>query len=155
VRAAAAVLVVTVALLVAVPARASEKHPTLAELEGEVMCLVCATTLDQSHSPFAERERALIRRLIAAGYTKSQIKDRLVAEYGEEILAAPPQHGFNLIAWVLPIVGVIAAGVVLGWLAWRWSHGRKEPPTPKPPGAPPLDPELERQLDAELARFDG
>jgi cytochrome c-type biogenesis protein CcmH len=139
-------------LALAAPALASEEHPTLPELEGEVMCLVCATTLDQSHSAFAERERAFIRRLIAAGLTKSQIKDRLVAEYGEQVLAEPPKHGFNLLAWVLPIAGVILAGVVLGWLAWRWSRGRREPPDDTP--APPLEPELERQVDRELARFD-
>jgi cytochrome c-type biogenesis protein CcmH len=148
----AACLFAVPALALAGPALASEEHPTLPELEGEVMCLVCATTLDQSHSAFAERERALIRRLIAAGLTKSQIKDRLVAEYGEQVLAEPPKHGFNLLAWVLPIAGVILAAVVLGWLAWRWSRGRRGPPDDAP--GPPLDPELERQVDRELARFD-
>ena len=151
-RALAASLVTVSALALAAPALASERHPTLVELEGEVMCLVCATTLDQSHSAFAERERALIRRLIAAGLTKSQIKDRLVAEYGEQVLAEPPKHGFNLLAWVLPIAGVIAAALVLCLLAWRWSRGRRGPPDDRP--EPPIEPELERRLDRELARYD-
>ena len=47
-----------VAALLAVPvAQASERHPTLNELEGEVMCPVCGTTLDQSSSPQANQIR--------------------------------------------------------------------------------------------------
>ncbi|MDX6414893.1 MAG: hypothetical protein QOH23_2303, partial [Gaiellaceae bacterium] len=54
------ILVVAVALLVVPAARASEQHPTLSELEGEVMCPVCGTTLDQSNSPAAEQIKRLI-----------------------------------------------------------------------------------------------
>jgi len=43
--------------------------------------------------------------------------------------------------------------VVVGGLAWRWSRGRDDEPPP-PDGLEPLDPELERRLDAELARFE-
>ena len=85
---------VLVAALLAVPAaQASEQHPTQAELEGEVMCPVCGTTLDQSSSPAAQQIKRVIAKGIASGQTKSQIEDRLVAEYGDAILAAPPRHG--------------------------------------------------------------
>src|SRR5581483_12051119 len=83
------------------PAAASERHPTLNELEGEVMCPTCHTTLDQSSAPAARRIEAFIRRRIAAGDTKSEIKAKLVAQFGPSILAAPPKHGFNLIVWWL------------------------------------------------------
>jgi len=152
VRALAAIAALAALAVVAPVALASEQHPTLAEIEPEVMCLVCKTTLDQSDSAFANQERTLIRRLIDRGYTKSQIKKKLVSEYGPEILAAPPDSGFNILAWWLPISGILAGAVVLGWLAWRWSRGRRGPPD-EPPSAP-LEPELEQQLDRELARFD-
>ena len=152
-RALAASLAVAAVAAVAAPAAlASEQHPTLAEIEPEVMCLVCKTTLDQSDSAFANQERTLIRRLIDRGYTKSQIKKKLVDEYGPEILAAPPDSGFNILAWWLPIAGILAGGVALGWLAWRWSRGRRGPPD-EPPGLP-LETDVEQQLDRELARFD-
>jgi cytochrome c-type biogenesis protein CcmH len=145
---------VVVAFAIAAPVcSAGEQHPTLAEIEPEVMCLVCKTTLDQSDSAFANQERTLIRKLIAQGYTKSQIKKRLVAEYGPEILAAPPDSGFNILAWWLPIAGILAGAVALGWLAWRWSRGRGEPPDEPPPRVQ-IEPELERKLDEELARLD-
>ena len=142
-------LILVAALLAAPVARASEQHPTQAELEGEVMCPVCGTTLDQSNSPAAEQIKRVIARRIAAGDTKSQIKDRLVANYGESILAAPPHHGFGLVAWWLPIVGIVVAAAVVGAGAWRWSRAREPAPQPAP-----LDPALERRLDEELRRFE-
>lgn len=144
-------LVVAVALLVVSAARASEQHPTLSELEGEVMCPVCGTTLDQSNSPAAEQIKRLIRQRIAAGDTRSRIKSRLVAEYGQAILAAPERKGFGLLAWWLPIVGILAAALLVGAGAWRWSHARDGD---LPPGSR-LDPALERRLDDELRRFEG
>lgn len=150
---ALAAFVAAVAVAAAAPvAFASEQHPTLAELEGEVMCLVCKVPLDQSDSAFANQERTLIRQLIAKGYTKSEIKKKLVAEYGPEILAAPPDSGFDILAWWLPIAGVVAGALALGYLARRWSRGRRGPPVEPARGS--LAPELERRLDEELARFD-
>jgi cytochrome c-type biogenesis protein CcmH len=140
---------IVLALALAQAALASERHPTLSELEGEVMCPVCNTTLDQSSSPAARQIEAVISRRIAAGDTKSEIKDRLVAEYGPQILAAPPRKGFDLLAWLLPIGGVLAGAAILGLLAWRWSRVRE--PAPR---AARLDPALERRVDEELARFD-
>ena len=143
-------MLVSVAALLAVPvARASEQHPTQAELDGEVMCPVCGTTLDQSDSPAAQQIKRVIAQRIAAGDTKSEIKDRLVANYGESILAAPPHHGFGLVAWWLPIVGITAAAAVVGVGAWRWSRAR-EPAA----SSAPLDPALERRVDDELRRYE-
>jgi cytochrome c-type biogenesis protein CcmH len=141
---------VLAALLLAPVARASEQHPSLGELEGEVMCPVCETTLDQSSSPAAQQIKRVIRNRIAAGDTKTQIKDRLVAEYGDAILAAPPRKGFGLVAWWLPLIGIVAAAIVVGIGALRWARARE----PAPAG-PPLDPVLERRLDDELRRFEG
>ena len=142
-------LFVLVALLLVPAARASERHPSLAELEGEVMCPVCETTLDQSSSPAAQQIKRLIANRIAAGDTKSQIKARLVSEYGQAILAAPEHKGFGLLAWWLPIVGIAAAATALALGAWRWSRARD-----REPDGPQLDPALERRLDDELAHWD-
>jgi cytochrome c-type biogenesis protein CcmH/NrfF len=133
-------------------ALASEQHPTLPEIEGEVLCVECDQPLDMSSGLFADRERAVIRRWIAAGYTKSQIERKLVDQFGERVLLSPPTSGFNVIAWVLPIAGGIAAALVLGWAAWRWSRGRREGTALL--SEERIEPDLERQLDDELARFD-
>jgi cytochrome c-type biogenesis protein CcmH len=152
VRALVAALALPVILLLAAPAVASETNPTLSELSGEIMCPVCAgETIDQSQSAIAQRMKQFIAARIAAGDTKSEIKAQLVAQFGEQVLAAPPKKGFNLLAWLLPPIAVVAAGGALGVLAWRWAK-RRQPRAAEADG--PLDPELERRVDDELARFD-
>jgi cytochrome c-type biogenesis protein CcmH len=148
------VLGLLVALVLAAPAAASERHPTLGELEGEVMCPTCKTTLDQSNAPIADRIRQFISARIAAGDTKSQIKRKLVLQFGPAVLAEPSKSGFNLLAWILPFVALGLGAGVLAWLVWRWSR-RRDVEAPAPAGGGQLDPELERRLDDELARFDG
>ena len=152
--------VVLAALALAAPAMASEQHPTLTELEGQLMCPVCAgETLAQSDSLPAQRMKAHIQERIRQGWTRSEILREEEDIWGTRILAAPPREGFNLLAWVLPLAGILGATAVMGVLAWHWSRRREEPPD-DPPGPQslngrPLDPELERRLDEELARFDG
>jgi cytochrome c-type biogenesis protein CcmH len=151
VRRAALLAVGLVALALAPGGLASEERPTQNELESEIMCPICATTLDQSDARMAQNMKQFIAGRIAAGDTKSEIEDQLVSRFGEQVLAAPPREGFNLLAWLLPLVGLLAAVPIVGWAAWRWSRGRAEPPAG---GAPKLEPELERRLERELARFE-
>jgi cytochrome c-type biogenesis protein CcmH/NrfF len=146
--------VLLAALVFAGPAAACA-HPrtSLTYLEGQVMCPTCHTTLDQSDSPAAQRIEAFISRKIAACWTAKQIETALVANYGRGIMAAPSHQGFDLLAWWLPIVGVLAGALVLAFGVWRWSRGRdgEEPADPEGSG---LDEETERRLDEVLARFD-
>ena len=140
-------------LLVAPNAFASEQHPTQAELEGELVCPTCHTTLDQSNAAVALRMKQFVRTRIAAGDTKSEIKAKLVDQFGPTVLAVPPRQGFDWLAWLLPLGGLAVGAVVVGGLTWRWSRGRGDEPPP-PDELEPVDPELERRLDAELARFE-
>jgi cytochrome c-type biogenesis protein CcmH len=152
-------VVALAALALAAPAVASEQHPTLLELEGQLMCPICpGETLAQSDSPAAQRIKAHIQQRIRQGWTRSEIKNELVDVWGTRILAAPPRHGWNLLAWVLPLVGIIGGAAAIGALAWGWSRKREEPERPPGPSSQngrPLDREIERKLDEELARFDG
>ena len=145
------VLAAAVLALALVPVAGAGDRPTLANLEGEVMCPVCGTTLDQSDAPAAQQIKRFIKRRIAAGDSEAQIKDALVANYGESILAAPPKHGFGLLAWWVPLGGIILAAGLLAWGVWRWSHAREPAPAT---AAAQLDPALDRRLDDELQRFD-
>lgn len=148
---AAALLALAVVVALAVgsgPARAGT--PNAADLEAELVCPVCETTLDQSNAPVAERMKAYIRARIAAGDSAQEIKDALVAEFGPGVLAKPPEGGFGLLAWLLPLGALLAGAVVVGILVRSWSRSR----TPAASGDEPLDPALERRVDEELARFD-
>ena len=91
---------------------------------------------------------------IAAGKTKDQIKDELVAQYGTAVLAEPPKSGFDLTAWLVPGAAIAARGDRdrIGLRRWRRA-GRGGGPPPGEVG-PPLDPSDAERLDADLARYD-
>ena len=133
-----------------IPAAAQETRASLTDIEDEVMCTICGTLLAQSQSPQADRERALIRRLIAEGEDKDQIKDALVAEYGPRVLATPSGHGFDLLAWLVPAAAILlaAAAIALGLRrALRQPSGSSADPQP-------LDPGDAARLDADLRRHE-
>jgi cytochrome c-type biogenesis protein CcmH len=113
-------LVVAAALLLA--AAPPQPKTTLPDVEDEVMCPICGTALNLSGAPQADRERAFIRRQIAAGKTKDEIKDELVAQYGTQVLAEPPKSGFDLTAWLVPGAAILLAAVAIAIGLWRWGR---------------------------------
>ena len=140
------------ACLLAPAAGAATPRTTLNDVEDEVMCPTCGTPLNlATDAPLANDERALIRRLIARGDTKDQIKHRLVQEFGPNVLALPRSSGFDLFAYLVPIAIAVAGLLAIVVLALRWRR-RRSPPAAADPD---LDPADARRLDADLARFDG
>jgi cytochrome c-type biogenesis protein CcmH len=151
-----------VALALALPATAifpsavaSDPVPktTLPDVEDEVMCPVCGTALNLSGGPQADREREFIRRQIAAGKTKDEIKDALVAEYGAEVLAEPPKSGFSLTAWLVPIAAILVAAIAIVLGLRRWRRAGRGGDGPDDPDRP-LDHAERERLDSDLARYD-
>ena len=139
------------ALVLAAPALAGGR-PSAAAIETKLVCPVYHETLDQSTAPVAQEMKVEIRKRIAQGWTEKQILDEMVANFGPGVLSTPAKHGFDLLAWVLPIGGAMAGVIVLGLGARHWA---RTPAGPAPPGSPALDPEIERRIDEELERFDG
>lgn len=140
-------------LTAAAPSAHAAPQASITDLEDEVMCPVCGTLLELAESPQAQRQRALIRRLIREGRDKQEVKDTLVSQYGDEVLALPGDSGFDLTAYLVPAIGFAAAALALalGVRRWRRSGG---PPDSRPGGpAPPRGEDAER-LDADLARYD-
>ena len=144
-------LVIVVLLAFATPAQAAEPRTTLPDVEDEVMCVECGTALNVSTSPVADREREFIRRRIAEGKSKAEIKAALVDEYGPRVLATPAGGGFDVAAWLVPGALCLLALCGIGAAALHW-RGRRAPDE-LDPGAE-LDPDDTRRLDAELAAFD-
>jgi len=149
----AVVLAVLALLALAPPALAAAPQTSVSEIEGEVMCPICGTLLELAESPQAERERVLVKRLIAEGKDESEVKDALVAQYGPAVLALPEGKGFDLSAYLVPAIGFLVAAVALAFGVARWRRasrssradvGRTEPP----------DEDDAKRLEADLARYD-
>jgi cytochrome c-type biogenesis protein CcmH len=145
-----AVLAVVGLLAVGATGAAAAAPPNAADLEAEIVCPVCETTLDQSNAPIAQRMKAFIRARIGAGDSEQEIKDALVAQFGEGVLARPPRGGFGALAWALPLAALGVGAVAVAFLVRAWSRRR----VVEADDEAPLDPRLERLVDEELARFD-
>ncbi len=128
----------------------AEPRTTLPDVEDEVMCVECKTPLNLSTAAVADRERAFIRREIARGKTKQEIKDELVDRFGPAVLAEPEDKGFGLTAYVVPVVVVGLALIAVLLTARRW----RRPAAPSEDGAREADPSELQRLDRELARYD-
>lgn len=142
------------ALLASSVAVAAQPQTSLNEIESEVMCPVCGTLLELAESPQAQREKVFIERLVDEGKSKTEIKDALVREYGDEVLALPQGSGFSLSAYLVPIVAFVVAAIALAFAVVRWrraSDGGGEDAAPPPPGPSAED---SARLDADLARYD-
>jgi cytochrome c-type biogenesis protein CcmH len=124
------------------------------EIEREIMCPTCETPLYLSHSPAANRIRAYVAEKRDAGWTKQQVKDRLVQDFGQEILAVPDTSGFGLAAWIVPVLVVLVGlGVAIGVaIVWRRRGGGDT--GDGPPADDPLSPALDARVDAALADYD-
>jgi cytochrome c-type biogenesis protein CcmH len=150
----AAFAVLLACLVVPAGALAAQPRTTLSDVEDEVMCVECGTALSVSQSPVAQQERDVIRRGIAAGMTKAQIKAELVQEYGRNVLAEPDDSGIGLAAWWIPIALVPLALVLAFVLARRWRRRSGGDGGAPATSGPALDPADARRLDAELSAFD-
>jgi len=139
------------ALVAALLAGTATAAPSPADLESQLVCPVCGTTLDQSDAPIAQRMKRYIRQRLAAGASEKQIKAELVDQFGPAVLAEPPKRGFDLLAWLLPLAALAVGIVVVGALAWTWSRRRDSGGEAREPD---LDPDLERRVDEELARYE-
>ena len=70
-----------------------------------LMCPVCPSeTIDQSRVELAQQMRDLVVEMLEEGRSKEEILDFFVSRYGEDVLAAPPKSGFNILVWIVPVL---------------------------------------------------
>jgi len=83
-------------------------------LYSQLMCPVCnGQTISESKASIAEDMKEYISNQISEGKTDKEILKYFEERYGKEILTSPPQEGFNLIVWVMPIIVIFIALLLL------------------------------------------
>lgn len=135
------VLGVLLLAIVAVPALAMDPDPPLADpaqqavyerLTREVRCLVCQNqTIADSTAPLAADLRREIRGLVQGGKSEDEVKDFLLARYGDFVLYRPRWRPATLALWLAP-VGLLLVG---GYGLWRTVQRRSDLPVEADPGA--------------------
>jgi len=114
---------------------------------------VCGMQGCESATPM----RKEIREKLDAGETNEEILASFVDRYGLTVLSAPPTSGFNLSAWIMPFVVLIAgawvAKSVLG--SWRRETVQNESVATEQSGGPdPVNAEQKARIERELRDFD-
>ena len=122
----------------------------LKNLEEELRCLVCQNqTLADSTAPLAEDLRREVRELAQQGKTDAEIKQYLVARYGDFVLYKPPVKSTTLLLWFGPFAFLLGGGVV--WYAVLRRRGRR---TDEDDGPPATDIPSSAQSDRARALLD-
>jgi len=120
---------------------AVERH--MLQLAAELRCLQCQNqTLADSNAPLAVDLRQQIREMLARGQSDQQVKEYLVARYGDFVLYRPPFKTATVALWVGPGV-ILVAGVAAMLLAIRRRRERlaREPSLQGADGAAIVDTE--------------
>ena len=106
----------------------------LRKLEEELRCLVCQNqSLADSGAGLADDLRREVRALAVAGKSDEEIKQFLVARYGDFVLYNPPVKSTTWLLWFGPFV-LLAGGAVLWWAIGRRRSRRNSDDFKRPDG---------------------
>lgn len=112
-------VLMSILLLNISPALASSQS----DIENGLICPACfddGMTVAACADSTAQQIKEDVRQKLAIGQTKQQIIKTYVDKYGEKILTSPPKKGFNLMAWVIPFLGIAMGGVLIYFALSRW-----------------------------------
>ena len=102
-----------------VQAQETASPERLKRLSEELRCLVCQNqTLADSNADLAVDLKRQIETLLVQGQSDNQIRDYMVARYGDFVLYRPPLQGNTLLLWIGPFA-MLAGGGLLWWLIQR------------------------------------
>lgn len=77
-------------------------------LMGELRCLVCqGQSIADSDAPLAGDMRSQVRERIMAGETPDQIRDWLIARYGNWVTYDPPLKADTIALYALPVLALL------------------------------------------------
>lgn len=94
-----------------------KKFETMTE---QLRCLVCQNeSLWDSSAPLAKDLRTEIYKKIKNGDSETDIKDYLVARYGQFILFKPALNSTTYALWIIPFILLILAFLIVGYVVIR------------------------------------
>ena len=82
---------------------------------------------------YSERMRAELAETVDKGGNDDLMLQVFVQKYGPTVIAAPTATGFNIVAWIMPFVVLLAGTGLVVWVVRTW----KNRPPPSFPGGPP------------------
>ncbi|MEJ2184492.1 MAG: cytochrome c-type biogenesis protein CcmH [Gemmatimonadota bacterium] len=97
------------------------------EISAQLRCPVCqGTSLKDSPSELAQQMRDVIRSQLEQGKTPAQVRQYFISKYGEWILLQPEAKGFNLLVYLLPVLGLLGGALIVFGAVRRWTAAPDE-----------------------------
>jgi cytochrome c-type biogenesis protein CcmH len=85
----------------------------VSELSAELRCLVCQNqSLADSNADLAVDLRNQVREMMRAGKSDDDIREFMVARYGDFILYRPPMKASTLVLWIGPFILLLGGGLL-------------------------------------------
>ncbi|MEJ2531877.1 MAG: cytochrome c-type biogenesis protein CcmH [Halioglobus sp.] len=113
------------------------------DLSGELRCPKCQNqNIADSNAPIAKDLRKLLYQQLEEGASDAEIRDYMVARYGEFVRYRPSFSGATIILWLAPALLLLAAALVVVAVL-RGRAGR---------GGPELSAEEQRRLQELVTR---
>jgi len=115
------------------------------EVAKDVYCPVCENTpLDVCATQACADWRELIRTKLGEGQSKQEIFDYFGRQYGDGVLANPPNRGVSLvILWVLPVVLLLIGALIFS----RYMRNLRAPSAAVLANATPTDSQAEGDVN--------
>ena len=125
-------------------------------IAGQLYCPVCENIpLDVCGTRACADWRAEIRAMLEQGKSEAEIKAYFANRYGQRVLSTPEARGLNVLVWVLPVIGVLAAIGVLAVTLRHLAPGAlaAQATSAVKPDYADLDPGYVDRLEQELKEF--
>lgn len=131
--------------------------PTPNEVDAVARTLYCplcvGQRLDSCEIPLCQDMKKEIARQLAEGRTPDEIRAYFVEQYGPVVLGEPPRRGINWLAWVIPIIVLLAAAVYAGVKVRQWSRPAAVPVASEE-APPPAQDEYLARVERELSQLE-
>ena len=83
-------------------------------LSAQLRCMVCQNqSIDDSDAPLARDLRVLVRERLKAGDSDAQIREFLVARYGQFVLLEPEKNWRTALLWFSPLIVLLTGCLIL------------------------------------------
>jgi cytochrome c-type biogenesis protein CcmH/NrfF len=99
---------------------------------------VCSMQNCSSATPM----RAEVRERLLNGESADAIVDSFVARYGKKVLSAPTMRGFDITAWIMPLILLCLGTVIVSWIVVHMVR----PAAAAVNESEPVDPRVEQEL---------
>lgn len=117
-----AVVLLIMSVVLVMSTLAGERYPftkqqqrqQFLQLTQQLRCLVCQNeSLDASNAPLAQDLKQQVYRMVRQGKSSVQIKQFMVARYGDFVLLKPQWQASTWLLWLMPLLLMLIAGMLI------------------------------------------